>query len=83
MWPSMPDKLTNILMRHYPFMRFDEVIKRRKKEIKLAGKYSKAPAPKVFPMILSLTKVRSFVHMLSSVLWKSVGACAATFRDVK
>ena len=34
----------------------------------LAGKYSKAPAPKIFPIILSLTKVRSFVRMMSFVL---------------
>ena len=30
-----------------------------------AGKCSKAPAPKIFPIILSLTKVRSFVRVLS------------------
>ena len=33
----------------------------------LAGKYSKAPAQKIFPIILSLTKVRAFVRMLSFV----------------
>ena len=55
--------------------------------VRLAGKYSKAPAPKIFPIISSLTKVRSFVRMLSFalsvVLCASVRACAATFRDVK